>query len=80
MVGNITMTKVNYTREDALVFIEYLSKKSDLQGSGKMPAFIKGYLSCMLVELAEASPKVKKILANDVNRVKREEKNGSVFA
>lgn len=74
------MAKVNYTREDALVFIDYLSKKSDLQGSGKMPAYIKGYLSYLLVELAEASPKVKNILANDVNRVKRAEKNDSVLA
>ena len=65
------MTKVKYTREDALVFINHLSEKSDLHGSGKVPAYVKGYLSYMLVELAEASPKVKKILMQDVERVQR---------
>lgn len=74
------MAKVNYTREDALFFIDHLSNKSVLQGSGQIPPYIKGYLSYMLVQFAEASPKVKKILVNDVNHAKSVKKNDSVFA
>lgn len=55
------------SREDITIFLELISNKSVKHGSGKMPAYIKGYLISVLEEFTSLSPAVKKSIKDQIS-------------